>query len=476
MRFSAARCRAFLSVSGTPFAVLALCGPAFAHASERGHVLLLPTQFYALGGAVAVAASFIALVFLPPRTVAGLGERRLPLANLPIDKRAAVSFLSFVFFTLLLYAGISGSRDPLANPLPLTVWTLLWVGLTLAHGLFGNLWGWLNPWYGPWTLFAHLTGRKTGWLKLPARLGYKPALLLLFAFAWFELIDTAPDDPARLAAAALAYWLFAFAGMCLFGYEAWTGRMEFLSVFFRMLSRLSLFEARKTPKGLRLSLGLPGGKLMEAQPLPPSGVAFLLLGLASVSFDGLMRTFFWLGLIGINPLEFPGRSAVMWQNTLGLLAVFLCLGAAFALATWAGERLAGGREWSRAAGLLVWSIVPIALAYHFSHYLTALLVNGQYALAALSDPFFKGWNLFGTSIAHVDAGMVLGARAAWVIWNAQAAAIVAGHVLAVVLAHAVAYRLYGSVRRASLSQIPMTVLMIGYTVFGLWLLSTPTAG
>ena len=41
-------------------------------------------------------------------------------------------------------------------------------------------------------------------------------------------------------------------------------------------------------------------------------------------------------------------------------------------------------------GLLVWSIVPIALAYHIAHYLPSLLVDGQYAVAALSDPFGYG--------------------------------------------------------------------------------------
>jgi len=200
------------------------------------------------------------------------------------------------------------------------------------------------------------------------------------------------------------------------------------------------------------------------------------MALSSVSFDGFMRTFAWLGLIGINPLEFPGRSAVVAENTLGLLAMFVALGVVFALAVWMGERLAGGQSFRRAAGLFVWSIVPIALAYHFSHYLTAFLVNGQYALAALSDPFFRGWNLFGTAIAHVQAGVVLGADSAWAIWNAQAAAIIGGHVLAVAIAHMIAFRLHGSGRRAALSQLPMTVLMVGYTVFGLWLLSTPTAG
>jgi hypothetical protein len=438
-------------------------------------VLLLPTQYYALGGALAVAASFLVLAFLPP-PLAARGARRLELFTIGIDGRAAVSFLSFLFLLVLLYAGVRGSRDPLANPLPLTVWTVLWVGLTIAHGVLGNLWAWLNPWYGPWRLFLRLSGREEGWFRLPDSLGYRPALFLLFAFAWFELVDIAPDDPARLAAAVAAYWLFTFAGACIFGFNAWTGRMEFLSVFFGMIARLSLFQARRKGEGFRLSIGLPGGKLAAVEPLPMSGVAFLLLALSSVSLDGFMRTFFWLGLIGINPLEFPGRSAVVTENTVGLFAMFLALLALFALAIAAGERLAGGNDFRRAAGLLVWSIVPIALAYHFSHYLGALLVDGQYALASFSDPFFRGWNLFGTAIPHVQAGIVLGARAAWAIWNAQAAAIIGGHVLAVVLAHGIAYRLHGSGRRAALSQLPMALLMIGYTVFGLWLLSTPTAG
>ena len=150
---------------------------------------------------------------------------------------------------------------------------------------------------------------------------------------------------------------------------------------------------------------------------------------------------------------------------IGLLAVF------------AGERLVRSTlPLQRAAGLMVWSIVPIALAYHFSHYLTALLVNGQYALVALSDPFARGWNLFGTAHMPVEAGIAMGAGSAWLLWNLQAAAIVAGHVLAVLVAHLLAFRLHPSASGASLSQLPLTLLMIGYTVFGLWLLSTPTAG
>ena len=206
-------------------------------------------------------------------------------------------------------------------------------------------------------------------------------------------------------------------------------------------------------------------------------MAFLLLALSSVSFDGLSRTFFWLGLNGVNPLEFPGRTAMMAINTAGLAAAFIALAAVFLMAVLIGERLTSARRsMAEAAGLYVWSIVPIALAYHFAHYLTALLVNGQYAIVALSDPYALGWNLFGTAYMDVSAGIASGSDAAWVLWNAQAAAIVGGHVLAVLVAHMLAGRLHPHGRDATLSQLPLTILMIAYTVLGLWLLSTPTAG
>ncbi len=98
--------------------------------------------------------------------------------------------------------------------------------------------------------------------------------------------------------------------------------------------------------------------------------------------------------------------------------------------------------------------MPIALAYHFSHYLTALLVNGQYALVALSDPFALGWNLFGTAHMPVDAGIVMGSDAAWAIWNAQAAAIVGGHILAVLAAHLLAFRLHDTIRGSLAQPVP----------------------
>jgi hypothetical protein len=444
---------------------------AWAHASERGHVLLLPTGYYVIGGALAVAVSFLVLVAVPAQLLDGVFGRRLTLANRAMRGRIVASTISFALLTMLAAAGFTGSRDPLSNPLPLTVWTLFWLGLTLIQGLFGDIWARINPWYGPYRLLERGKDGEPP-LRLPKGVGYWPAILLFLAFAWFELVYIAPDDPYRLAIAVVLYWLGSFIAMLLFGYEEWTRRCEIFSVFFGMISRLSILE--RGPAG-RLSLCLPGAKLIGAPALPPSGVLFLLLALSSVSFDGLMRTFFWLGLNGVNPLEFPGRSAVVGTNSLGLLLMFSALSAGFYSAVFVGSRLAGNSSSFRAAaGRLVWSIIPISLAYHFSHYLLALLVNGQYALVALSDPFARNWDLFGTADLHVHAGITADHESAWAIWNAQAAVIILGHVLAVIVAHAIAHRLYGARRQAVLSQIPLAILMVAYTAFGLWLLSTPT--
>ncbi|TGV63859.1 hypothetical protein EN792_070620, partial [Mesorhizobium sp. M00.F.Ca.ET.149.01.1.1] len=127
----------------------ALPTPAFAHASDRGHVLLLPTGYYIAGGALAVAVSFLVLALLPPAALNNFWRKRLPLFTFGDAPRTVISLISFAGFALLVAAGLFGSRDPLSNPLPLVIWTLLWAGFTLLQGVFGDLWSWLNPWYGP---------------------------------------------------------------------------------------------------------------------------------------------------------------------------------------------------------------------------------------------------------------------------------------------------------------------------------------
>ena len=61
-----------------------------------------------------------------------------------------------------------------------------------------------------------------------------------------------------------------------------------------------------------------------------------------------------------------------------------------------------------------------------------------------------------------------------VLFFASAAtSVVIGHVAAVSLAHIIALRRLGDPRRAIRSQIPMLVLMVGYTMLSLWIIAQP---
>ena len=217
---------------------------ALAHASDRGHVLLLPTGHYIAGGAAAVALSFLVLAFAPPGPLDRLARWRLPLGSLPAGLRLWGSALSFLFLCLLVAAGFLGSRDPLSNPLPLVVWAVFWVGLPLVQGLLGDVWRWINPWHAPWRVLAALSGRRVAARELPGRLGYWPAILQFFAFVWFELVHPAPDDPAVLATAVTVYFVANLAAMLVFGHEAWSRQGECLSAFLRMMARLGVVEGR----------------------------------------------------------------------------------------------------------------------------------------------------------------------------------------------------------------------------------------
>ncbi|HKP26540.1 MAG TPA: hypothetical protein VJV39_21910 [Dongiaceae bacterium] len=427
----------------------------------------MPTGHYLLGGALAVAASFVILLALPAERVKRWCAAQVVLANIKAPGETWTSLASFVVLVVLILAGYFGSRDPLDNPLPLTVWTLWWIGLTLAQALFGNLWRYFNPWVGPFRLLGPRTA------LLPYRLAYWPAIVGLLAFAWFELISLAPDDPALLAQAVIVYSIVTWIGMALFGEQAWLARGEAFSVFFGLIARVAPLQVEQQ----RLTLGLPGRALADFPPLPPSGMLFVLLTLATVSFDGLSKTFWWLGLNGINPLEFPGRSAVMGTNSVGLVLLWLLLSAAFLACIWTGRALAGlrGPFWPH-AGALAASILPISIGYQFAHYLTALLVNGQYATIALTDPFALGWFASEDRMHRVTTSFLSNHAGVTFIWNLQATGIVVGHVVAVLVAHHISLRLYPGRRMALLSQLPLAVLMVAYTLFGLWLLSTPAAG
>jgi hypothetical protein len=458
---------------------------AVAHVGGGAFILLLPTHLYVAGGAIVVAATFFLTGIVPPRVFARLerplGGWSLPAWRVDAGLATVTSLCSLASVVLLIAAGLVGSRDPLVNPLPLFVWTVWWIGLTALHALFGNLWTHLNPWIGLYRLLTSAVRRRGRRARppfgYPSRAGHWPAVAGFLAFAWIELIYPAPSDPAVLARLAASYLLFQFAGLLAFG-EPWLREAEPFAVFFRMVSWLAPLgvDGRDRHAARRIEVTLPALRLLRVETPTVSLAAFVLLVLASVSFDGISRTFAWLGLLDVNPLAHPGRTALMLPNTLGLVGTFAVLGLAYAVAVRLLARLGRiRRPTAELVALFALPLVPIACGYHFAHYLPVFLVDIQHAIRAASDPFARGWDLLGTRDLPVVTSFLSDPARVYAVWHAQVALIVGAHVAGVVVAHALALRLTGR-GPALASQLPMVLLMIGYTVLGLWLLSTPAVG
>jgi hypothetical protein len=382
-----------------------------------------------------------------------------------------------MLFVAIVAAGLIGNQNPYRNIAPTAVWIVVWVGLAYVSAFVGNLWALINPWRTIFESVEWLHGRATGrralsaGLRYPEALGVWPAVVLLLALAWVELVYPSPAVPAHLACLAVGYSALTFAGMALFGREAWLRNGEVFSVVFAAYARFAPTQARPgTPP--QLILRPFGAGLRHDAPASWSMTAFVLLLLSTVLYDGLLNTPEWTILENavaavVGDLGEAGPLAI---RTAGLLAFWLVfLGAYVAVSALMGAAMAGRYATGEIARRFAPTLIPIAIGYHLAHYLVFLLIQGQYIVPLISDPFGFGWNLFGTAGYRVDIAIV-GARFAW---YAAVAAVLTGHVVAVYLAHAVAVRSFEPRRAALRSQVPLTALMVIYTFISLSILAEP---
>lgn len=438
-------------------------GAASAHVSEQGFVLLLPTEAYTAAGVAAVVLTVLALFVVPATIVHTMFRARSLRSRDWRYSQTITSLMSLLVMVFAVYIGLTGSRDPLSNLMPLGFWTVGWIALVSLAGLFGNLWAWINPWTGLYRLIGPITpvGRLPNWL------GLWPATGLLVGFAAFLLADIAPDDPTRLARFVLMYWGITFGGLVLFG-PKWLTHCELGQAIFAAYASLAPVRL-----GVDGGIGGPGWRVISDVHMRAAGI-FALMLLAVGSFDGMNETYWWLGQIGVNPLEFPGRSAVVRQTLLGLGLAIACLFAVFGVTVWLGLLISRERVGFQSAfGRLALSVLPIALVYHMAHYLTSFMVSIQYTVAALSDPFAVGADFLGLEPFRVTTGFFNSIDTVWLIWMTQAGLVVVGHIWSVLLSHRIALSLFANERRAALATLPLSLFMIGYTLLGLWLLAAP---
>src|SRR6266851_6238523 len=226
--------------------------PAYAHGFGQRYDLPLPLSLYLLGAAAAVAASFVIVGLLVRPAPGARGYPRIDLSAHPLGRLVAhpvvLGFLKLVSVGLLLLtviAGFCGSQDPYRNIAPTLVWIIWWVGLAILSAFAGDLWALINPWRilfdGADRLYRRIAdGRGLAWhLPYPTRLGVWPAVALLFAVSWIELVFPSPAAPVNIAWLAVAYSLVTWAGMALFGADVWIAHGEVFTLFFGLFARFA---------------------------------------------------------------------------------------------------------------------------------------------------------------------------------------------------------------------------------------------
>ncbi len=443
--------------------------PVLGHGVGSVQDLPVPQWLFLYGAGVVLVVSFLALALLWQRPVLERESgRALPEALqrslLAPALRVALGALGFALLVFVMATALLGERSAATNIAPTFVYVAFWLGLVPVVVLLGNVWAWLNPWRaaadGLAALARSVVGASDPPFSYPSRLGRWPAVLGLFAFASLELAWHDPADPRHLALAVFLYSGVQWIGSLVFGRHAWFQNAEAFSVYFWLLSRIAPFDVRRRDGERELVARPPLVGLAALRDPRPGTIAFVAVMLGSVGFDGFSRTSVWQDLlVGRAELE---RTVL---DVAGLLAAVLAVALAYGLAILAARSLTRSR--AALSGAFAASLVPIALVYAVSHYFSLLVVQGQFLVPLASDPFGYGWNLVGSRDFRPDLAPLSPSS----IWYVQVATLVTGHVAGLVLAHDRALALFRDGRQAVRSQVPFLVLMVAYTVAGLWLLS-----
>jgi hypothetical protein len=424
---------------------MALAAPAtaLAHTLSATYQSRLPLAVYLAGAAATVALSFIFVLVRDVRA-----ERPEPIVGghlPPAILRHGLRALGLLAWVWIVIQGILGGTSD-AEVASLFLWVYGWVGVAMICALVGPVWHFLDPFSTLHDLGAALVRRLgvTPWqpADYPGRLGRWPAVIGFAAVVWLELVLDA--GPQVLFIVLVGYTALTLAMMAQFGRDAWRSQAEAFTVWFRLLGRLAPFalldeDGRVHRRGFANGLLEPG--------FTPADVAVIALAVGSILFDGLSQTqiwFEWFGLPGVG------------LETL-LLVAFLGVIVAASLAVTRAVGVA-----ATAAGLL-----PIAAGYLIAHYLTYLLIDGQRIVIAISDPFQRGWDIFGTAFYETSGTWL----APGLVWTLQLAAVVGGHMLGAWGGHVVAALdapkgLSPNALRTR--QVPLAVVMVALTTLTLW--------
>jgi hypothetical protein len=512
--------RTFLALVGAWSLLALFVQPAAAHAgSLSGSLSSVQAPFWLVlvtGGGIVAASFLFATLVTDHETIHAINDRRVVLPVGALGRLVpVVRGVGVVGLVAVVVVGFVGPRDPILNLAVLTVWVGWWAGYTMSVYLVADSWPLLNPWR---TLSSLLPRPRVR--ALPERVGVWPSVAGLLALVWLEVVSPVGESPTTLAVVVTVYTAVTLAGAAVYG-EVWFEHVDPVARVFRLyglMAPIQRDDPTETPERLRLvddgerrtdtagdggvelpreretreesevadgaptadddggrtadvrtgghaaatgagpTLSVPGTALARyPSAMGSDDVAFVVALLWATTYDGLVSTPTWNGVVGALGAWVPPLVTHLVTVVVGFGLFYLV----YRVSTRYVGRTADTYVTTRfVAGWFAPALVPIAAGYHVAHFLGYFLSLSPALASLLLSPL------------SAPTSVTLVTLPAW-FGSLQLGFVVAGHLLAVWVAHARAFELFPGRLQPIRSQYPFVVVMVAYTMTSLWIVAQP---
>ena len=341
-----------------------------------------------------------------------------------------------VILFFLIAPGIIGNESSKTSITPLILWVFLWIGVPTLGLLFGDVYAKFNP------------------LNLVKISSNKPrsvyvSCFLFLGLTWFELVWREPGNPLNIASVFII--LFLVVNLIRYFYKKSIIEVDPLLLLHYLYSKLKLFNSKPYFRSLINNIG----NLAKLNGIE----YFILLMIGTVTYDGLRETTFWYN-------QFGEQINNTWFSTIMFLSMNLGTIIFYRFACYFAIKVGGSElKLNEVSKLFGHTMLPIAFAYHITHYLTLLLFETQTFIYRLNDPIGTGLNLFNVREPEINYFIE-----PIIIWGIQVAVTLLGHMLSVVLAHDLAVKLFGH-QQSDKTQYIFLFITVALTLQALFVLS-----
>ena len=410
-----------------------LIEPSLSHGIINVGDLPIPFNMVLNAAVLTVVVPFVFLKVSWKESILTSEERLFSTKQSPSGK-----LLGLLVLVLLTVPGLVNNETAKVSVTPLILWVFLWIGVPVLGLLFGDLYAKFNP-------LSIIVNQKGDSKNVYV------ASFLFICLTWFELVWTKPGNPRHIGIVFLL--LIVVVSLVQKFYKKTIIEVDPLLVLHHLYSKMRVTNKAPVFRSLLNNLSnLAQLKGMEY---------FILLMIGTVTYDGLRETTFWFKLFGTRSYETS-------FSTMAFLSMNLIVIIFYRFACYFAIRVSGENyDLNEISLKFGHTMLPIAFAYHVTHYLGLLLFESQTLLYRLNDPLGFGWNLFNAQETTIDYFLE-----PIVLWTVMVIVTLAGHMLSVVLAHDLSVKIFGH-QKSDKTQYIFLFITVALTLQALFVLSVP---